>query len=76
MNNLRIEEASNGVILRGNIGPNNEYRSELFLFGPDFETELNARLDQIELDAKANVTTQIINLKDQAEKYNSTETTN
>ena len=32
MINIRIEQAENGAILRGNIGPNGKHQTELFIF--------------------------------------------
>lgn len=66
MINIRIERASNGVILRGNIGENGKHQSELFIFKEGWETALTQRLDEIEIDAKDQVTQKISDILTQA----------
>lgn len=66
MINIRIEKATNGAILRGNIGPNGRHQTELFIFDAEWQIDLSNRLDQIEIDAKAQVTKTISDVMDKA----------
>jgi hypothetical protein len=64
--NINIEEAMNGVILRGRIGPNGEFTSEVFPFSNlDWHIDLTNRLTNLESQYQSDITDQIAELQTQ-----------
>jgi ribonucleotide reductase beta subunit family protein with ferritin-like domain len=64
--NINIEEATNGVVLRGRIGTNGEFNSEVFPFSnPDWRIDLTNRLTNLESQYQSDVTDQITGLQNQ-----------
>ena len=67
--NINIEEAINGVILRGRIGPNGEFTSEVFPFSnSDWHIDLTNRLTNLESQYQSDITDQITELQTQIDE--------
>jgi hypothetical protein len=67
--NINIEEAMNGVILRGRIGPNGEFTSEVFPFSNlDWHIDLTNRLTNLESQYQSDITDQIAELQTQIDE--------